>query len=91
MDFYPNKGVQTFSGTSTMSLPAMALPSIADTMFIMAKDNNYSVVGAHTVIPNGCDVIVLEVKALKKAKTVLEYGCICNVTHTGDCKSDRVE
>lgn len=73
MDFYPNKGTLTSSSASNITLvPPTALPAIGDKMFIIAKDGIYSVVGATTQVPNGCDVIELEVKALKKAKTVLE-------------------
>lgn len=70
MEFYPNKGLQ-LTQTSNMS-QATELPKIGDTMYIMAKDSTYTIVGASTLIPNGCDVIKLTVEALKKSKTVLE-------------------
>lgn len=70
MDFYPNKGLQQ-SQTVNMSM-STETPSIDDTMYILARDNTYSVVGANTLIPNGSCVIKLKVMALQKAKTVLE-------------------
>lgn len=69
MEFYPNKGLQT---SQTYTSQVTELPKIGDTMFIMAKDATYTIIGANTLLPNGVDVIQLTVEKLTKAKTVLE-------------------
>lgn len=69
MDFYPNKGLQS-TATVNMSMPS-ELPKIGDKMFVMVKENTFTIVGVNTLVPNGCDVIVLKVEGLKKAKMIL--------------------
>lgn len=77
-EFFPKFSIGLGGGyapnqpSSTAQMPTVELPSVGDTILIAAYPYSYQVIGEGTQLPNGVDIIEVEVKALKKGKIVAE-------------------
>ncbi len=67
-------GLQTAAQSSigTMNAPQVDLPQVGDTILISARPYGHHIIGEDSEVPNGTDVIEVEVKAIKKAKLTIE-------------------
>jgi hypothetical protein len=71
MEFFPSQN-GLVGATGIVALPQIVLPKEGDTMYIQVGPYGCSVVHDNMNVPNGADVIQVEVKAVKKAEMTLK-------------------